>query len=200
MVQSPNTHKRIFTRFLTATALALVLQSQAGLFVDGAQAQSAAALAYQRSDYGYCDAKKVAAVWGVSIGDAKVVIGNKILGNRTHLINADIASTRNTVRCGWAELEMTYQDAVEMARYWNIQPHEAKLKAERFVSEDGKKVFREWFRAQTGYRLSSAGAGNLQTAERHPVAPTRLGVDRLKQPPKTVQSSSIRRLHHRQPA
>ena len=107
-----------------------------------ASAQTAEMNAYANSIYGYCDAKKIAAVWGRDIGSAKAVIGAKILNNLQHLADQDIASTRNQVRCGWDEAELSYNDAVRLGQYWGRQPHEAKLKVEQMMTEMGHKQFR----------------------------------------------------------
>ena len=133
--------KTIMTRFATASALIMLLQQAPFDYVGIAQAQSAhqARTAFANSDYGYCDAKKVASVWSVGIGQAKVVIGNKVLGSLSHLIDADISSTSGRVRCSWEDLQMSYDDALALGNYWNRQPFEAKAKAANLASRSGQE-------------------------------------------------------------
>ncbi|MCZ8042259.1 MAG: hypothetical protein O9330_07265 [Beijerinckiaceae bacterium] len=99
--------------------------------------------AYANSNYGYCDAKKVAKVWGNSIDDAKTVIGQKILNNIQHLVDNDIASTRESVACSWSETELSYNDAVKLAKKWGGTIEAAKINATRQVSLMGNKKFRQ---------------------------------------------------------
>jgi hypothetical protein len=107
------------------------------------KALTAADRAYLNSPYGYCDAKKVAYVWGRTVGEAKAVIGNKVLSNLQHLIDQDIQSTRGQVSCTYQETELSYRDAEKLGRYWGRPTHEAKQKATSMVSDMGTKRFRE---------------------------------------------------------
>lgn len=97
---------------------------------------------YANSIYGYCDAKKVAAVWNNSIFEAKAVIGNKIMQNIQHLVDQDIASAR-WVGCSWDETELTYEDALKLAEFWDRSPSSAKQKAAAMASEMGVKRMME---------------------------------------------------------
>lgn len=107
--------------------------------ISSVSAQANQALStYYSSLYGYCDAKKIAAVWQTSIDNAKVVIGNKILGNLQHLADADIASARH-VGCNWDETELTFEDALKLAHYWDRSPDSAKQKAAQIASRKGTK-------------------------------------------------------------
>ncbi len=135
-------------------ALVLVLQQGPVSFTGSAQAQSNSQRVFANSDYGYCDAKKVASVWNVNIGQAKVVIGNKILGNITHLIDADIASTAGRVYCSWEDLQMSYNDAIALGNFWGRQPFEAKTKASNMATQMGKKKLLQLILRENGYRIS----------------------------------------------
>lgn len=97
--------------------------------------------AYGSSKYGYCDAKKIAKVWGGSIDAAKAIIGQKILNNLQSLADADIASTRSSVRCDWGDTQLSYEDAEKLAKVWGRSVESAKTKATRLVSEMGNKKF-----------------------------------------------------------
>lgn len=129
-----------FTRRLAALATAVIVPV---LSINTSEANERRSFnAYFNSAYGFCDAKKVARVWGRNIGQAKAVIGTKILNNLTHLIDSDIRSTRNSVTCSWQETDLTYNDARRLANFWGRPTHEAKQKASRMVSEMGTKRFR----------------------------------------------------------
>ncbi len=97
---------------------------------------------YANSIYGYCDAKKVAAVWNNSVFQAKAVIGNKIMQNLQHLVDRDIASAR-WVGCSWEDTELSYEDALRLAEYWDRSPTSAKQKAAAMASEMGVKRMME---------------------------------------------------------
>ena len=98
MSVSMNLKRKIFSGLASVGVMAVLLQHGPIEFTAPAHAQTdqQAVNVFANSEYGYCDAKKVGSVWGVNIDQAKVVIGNKIMGNITHLIDADIASTGGT--------------------------------------------------------------------------------------------------------
>ena len=146
--------KKTLSMLTTVGALILVLQQSPIKFTEPAQAQSYAHQTFANSDYGYCDAKKVASVWNVGLGQAKVVIGNKILGNLTHLIDADIARTAGRVYCSWEDLQMSYNDAVALGNFWGRQPYEAKTKASNMATQMGKKKLLYLILRENGYRIS----------------------------------------------
>ena len=103
--------------------------------------------AYQRmffnSEYGYCDALKVAHVWGTDVGSAKTVIGQKIAGGITDLVDVDIASTAASVQCSWVDTGLDYTDASNLASFWGVSVGEAKIKATAYTSEWGNRGFFE---------------------------------------------------------
>jgi hypothetical protein len=133
-----------FVRAKKAAALAAVIV--APLASGAAQAQSADFRAYANSDYGYCDAKKVAHVWGKNVGQAKAIIGAKIRNRLEKLIRADIRSTANSVYCAWNETDLSFRDAKKLARYWGRSVGDAKLKAKALVSKWGTRKFRKRMR------------------------------------------------------
>jgi len=101
--------------------------------------------AYQQmffqSEYGYCDALKIAHVWGTDVGGAKTVIGQKIAGGITDLADADIASTASTVQCNWVDTGLDFDDAQTLARFWGVSVGDAKTKATAYTSEWGNRGF-----------------------------------------------------------
>ncbi|MDF1680630.1 hypothetical protein [Ponticaulis sp.] len=116
---------------------------------------------YAASDYGYCDAKKIASVWGQSILDGKLTLANKISAGLTDLADADIASASN-VRCDWSEAELTYADAERLAAYWGQTVDGAKSKVGDLMSGMGHKRFVETFASVLD---SSAPANNEITGD-----------------------------------
>lgn len=96
---------------------------------------------YQDSNYGFCDAKKIAHVWGQSIEEAKSTLGEKVRAGLENLADADIASTIGVVQCDWSETELTYDDAEALGQYWGRSVFEAKTKAADMMSDMGYKSF-----------------------------------------------------------
>lgn len=137
---------RLARNTIRALALVLAVSNLPLLAADEARAQrisqQQALQAYDNFRYGYCDAKKVAAVWNRSIFNSKVIIGEKVVAGAANLINQDIANTNGRVFCSWEETDLSYNDAVRLANIWAVQPHEAKVKAERWVSQLGTRKFR----------------------------------------------------------
>lgn len=95
------------------------------------------------SDYGYCDALKVAHVWGTDVGAAKAIIGSKIANDLTDLVDADIASTSRSVACNWVDTGLDFDDANTLADFWGVSVGEAKSKATAYTSEWGNRGFHE---------------------------------------------------------
>lgn len=109
---------------------------------DGKIPRKQALRAYSNSGYGYCDAKKVAAVWNRNIGQAKVIIGRKIVAGLRNLVNQDIASTAGRVNCSFQESGFDYNDAVRLSQLWNIGIGQAKDKIQYNTSQMGTRKFR----------------------------------------------------------
>ena len=94
-----------------------------------------------QSSYGYCDAKKVAHVWSIGIGEAKAVIGSKVSNGLTDLVDADIASTAASVSCDWVESDLNFEDALALADFWGVDVGEAKSKVSIYMSQLGHHGF-----------------------------------------------------------
>ncbi len=99
--------------------------------------------AYFNSDYQYCDALKIASVWGTDGYNGKLILGAKVLAGLTNLADADIASTGRNVPCRWRDLGLRYEDAQKLATFWGRSVGEAKTKAEQMASQIGGKRFHE---------------------------------------------------------
>ena len=102
--------------------------------------------AYRASRYTYCDAKMIALIWGSSVDEAKVTLGQKIDSGLTDLADIDIRNGRAqaleafdsnvAIRCSYEEAGYTYDDAVLLGELWGIDPWDAKLHIERKVLLD----------------------------------------------------------------
>lgn len=125
-------------RWVRVLGLAAILPAS---WMNGGASASPAGDAYASSIYDYCDAKKIAAVWNTSVSQAKVVIGQKILGNLISLLEQDIASA-GRVRCNLDDIGLSYQDAEKLASYWGRSVQDAKQKAEDLASQHGGGKFR----------------------------------------------------------
>ncbi|AMO72089.1 hypothetical protein AZE99_09745 [Sphingorhabdus sp. M41] len=77
--------------------------------------------AYAWSGYNYCDAKMVGMLWNQDVTQGKAIIGNKILngiGEDIPLILAESRAAYN--RCNWEDTAYDYDDALAVARAWNL--------------------------------------------------------------------------------
>jgi hypothetical protein len=114
-----------------------------------AQADPGGMEAYVASSYGYCDAKALAGHWGLSLGDAKVRIGDKFGAGsnellRHHLSQAQLGARQHeTWRCRWHEMPFSYSDAQLLAKYWSTTPTEAKGRAEVKAIDGGTALIRQ---------------------------------------------------------
>lgn len=154
-----NTITKKITHLLTTTALAVVLQFSSGISPEGltssAQAETNQADVRRMfsQGYGYCDAKKVAGAWNISVFEAKAVIGRKIRERKQNLILRDIKNSG--VFCNWSEVEVTYADAEKLGGYWGVSTNKAKSKAKVLINERGKKGFRNMILQNSGPSLSN---------------------------------------------
>lgn len=99
--------------------------------------------AFGSSRYTYCDAKMIALVWGSSVGDAKLTLGQKVLSRLTDLADDDIAEGRaqalaafdsnSAIRCTYQEAGYTSDDAVLLGAMWGMESWDAKLHIERKI-------------------------------------------------------------------
>lgn len=117
---------------------------------------------FSNSNYGYCDAKKVAHVWNTGVGSAKAIIGSKIAAGLTNLVDIDIAGTHLDVECSHEEVGLTYSDAVALAHHWALESSwEAKLAVDRLATRLGHKRFWEEY----GFTLHEANSITIITSE-----------------------------------
>ena len=128
--------KKLLAKAAIATASAFGVATEADARSDREKQQ-----AYFNSEYQYCDAIKIASVWGTDGYRGKLILGDKVLSGLTNLADADIASTGRNVPCRWRDLGLTYQDAEKLAAYWGRTVGDAKAKAEQMASDMGGKQF-----------------------------------------------------------
>lgn len=88
-----------------------------------------------RESYSFCDAKTLAAFWSVRPGKAKILGGRNILagnqtGVETALSKARVVRDSQNITCAYEE-DYSYEDIVQLARYWDKSVSETKS----FVSE-----------------------------------------------------------------
>ena len=103
--------------FLTTALSTIALQAPA--FAQYSQDQAFDAYAW--SGYNFCDAKLVGMLWKQGVSEGKTIIGNKILngiGDDVPLFLRDSRAANNS--CNWEDTGYDYDDAVALARAWNL--------------------------------------------------------------------------------
>ena len=134
-----------------ARSLALVLALGVPV-VAHAKKQNPIAAFLQQDKYTYCDAKVLAALWKVSVDDAKANVGRKLSDEKylsTQLTNARanaknrIAKGEKGTRCSFAEAGLTYEDAQKLAKLWKTTESNAKVMAEDKILAGGEKGLRQ---------------------------------------------------------
>jgi hypothetical protein len=85
--------------------------------------------AFAASNFSYCDAKVLAAMWQTSVESAKSSIGHKILGGQESMATAAVGEAfarPDKPACQFYETKYTYSDAEAMAAFWGIDVSETK--------------------------------------------------------------------------
>lgn len=135
---------------LTGSADAPMRQAQLAAFFD--------------SDYTYCDAKLVGALWSIDIEQAKAEIGQKILGGYPENIPGILAQARTQAFCDFADTGLAYDDAVMLARLWGVSTMAAKVKAAKHYTNGESAIVTA--------ALGQTGDAPMPAPEPRPVAPT----------------------------
>lgn len=101
-----------------------------------AHAQNATQVFFNNG-YNYCDAKLIAAFWGMGVGRAKAEAGRKILAGGGNVLRNDVMPrARQMARCEWADTGHSYQDAERLAAYWGYgSVWEAKNKVAQLYTQ-----------------------------------------------------------------
>lgn len=103
--------------FLTTALSTIALQTPAFTQYSFDQAYDA----YAGSGYNYCDAKMVGLLWNQGVSDGKAIIGNKILNGIADNIPVILQESRAANNsCNWEDTGYDYDDAVALARIWNM--------------------------------------------------------------------------------
>jgi hypothetical protein len=93
--------------------------------------------AYANSRYEYCDAKMVAALWGLDVYAGKLRIGNKILYGIADIVEEDLTNSRQRGNsCNFNETGFSYRDARRLSNAWGgrLSVWDAKTKIAAFVT------------------------------------------------------------------
>ena len=91
------------------------------------------------SNYQYCDAKVLGAMWKNSITESKARIGRKIGWGDIGILNDMLNTARGQAdrdrrrACTFDEAGYSYDDAVKLARVWKISVWDAKVGIESLV-------------------------------------------------------------------
>ncbi len=139
-------------------ALALMLTTSAAGIVAYqpavAQSETDYTQAFFNSDYTYCDAKLVGALWNMDPYEGKVQIGMKIVGGYEENLVSILEMSRNRGNsCEWADTGLTYGDAETLAGVWGTTPWDAKARAaQMFTLGRSAEV--------TGYVMEEGGEGD----------------------------------------
>ncbi len=96
--------------------------------------------AFAQSQYTYCDAKLVGALWQISIDEGKTAIGYKLRNGYGDLIPPILVESRQTNRCEWTDTPYIYDDAVKLAKVWGVPVDAAKLKVAAYYTNGESAV------------------------------------------------------------
>jgi hypothetical protein len=124
--------------------------------------------AYANSRYNYCDAKMVAALWGLNISAGKDRIGNKILYGIEYVVDQDLANSRQRGNsCSFEDTEFTYEDAQRLSNAWGgrLSVWDAKTKIAAFVTAGQSSEIRAQM-SQSGPYQGNQFAGNASQEDR----------------------------------
>lgn len=94
------------------------------------------------SGFAYCDAKLVADFWGGGIGEAKTLIGDKIINGLIAGVAQALANSRAAGNaCEWIDTGYEYADAERLASFWGLaNPSEAKFRIAELVTSGHRFV------------------------------------------------------------
>lgn len=87
---------------------------------------------FDSKDVDYCHAKMLSAAWGSTVSQAKVILGHKVMGGHTQLMESALGEARTHARknpagrCTWVETGFRYADAELLGQLWDMSVTEAK--------------------------------------------------------------------------
>ena len=76
--------------------------------------------------YTYCDAKLLAAYWGVNIDQAKETGGSKIRDKNEKLLKSVLKDARKQSSCEFGDTGVSYEDAEVLATFWGTNVGQSK--------------------------------------------------------------------------
>jgi len=142
-------NKKLSRRKLLVTSAAFSATSAAGVMpVSAASGSEATDAFYRGSEFTFCDAKYLSNMWGKSIGESKVVAGEKILDFGLNYFRGQLNTARRIglqkgIRCEFEDAnnpEYSYSDVEKLARYWNSPSFgDAKLKIRAMLEQGMNK-------------------------------------------------------------
>lgn len=115
----------------------------------GSASSEADTRAFFSSDYNYCDAKVLAAFWGVGVTESKERIGRKLRSKNRNVVERSLARGRQAVvdeptkRCSFDETGFSYADAEKLGTYWKKSVDDAKTLVEKKVTMGGTNAVKE---------------------------------------------------------
>lgn len=130
----------LYTQGASATVVSVLAEedSAAATPVDDAALE-----AFFTSDYTYCDARLIGALWRIDITQAKAEIGQKILNGYAENLPAILNEARATASCDFADTGLGYEDAEKLAAVWGVPVGEAKAKAAAFYTAGRSALVKE---------------------------------------------------------
>ena len=140
-------------RLAIALCVCTTLSAASTISSEPAEAQSNWSTFFNKG-FNYCDAKLIAAYWGMSTDRAKSEASRKIQqGGLAVLKNEILPLGRQRASCRWQDTGHTYRDAEKLARYWGYNsPSEAKVKV--------ASLYTRGLTGQVRRSLRAASAGN----------------------------------------
>ncbi|MED5370672.1 MAG: hypothetical protein VX899_06650 [Myxococcota bacterium] len=91
----------------------------------------------------YCDAKVVAAMWGIDVTTAKASLQGKLDGGRRDLFDEalhDAYARPDAPSCDWTEVRYQYEDAVVLSQLWGMSLQDTKAQIAKKVSAGNSEV------------------------------------------------------------
>jgi hypothetical protein len=146
----PNSAKRraVFVNGLSAVS---GLAMAAALMIPPAYSAGDPMTEFFNAGYNFCDAKLIAAYWGVGFDQAKADAGQKIIDRGKEgkkAVNQIIKEGRKIAACEWVDTQHSYEEAELLATYWGMSdPSEAKAKVARLYTEGNAKQVRKALKA-----------------------------------------------------
>lgn len=99
--------------------------------------------AFYGSDYTYCDAKLIGALWNIGSNEAKAEIGRKIVNGYGENLPMFLTEARRIASCDFFDTGLGYDDAERLAGVWGVSVDEAKDKAAAYYTNGESRIVSE---------------------------------------------------------